>query len=95
MKICNIVAALALTSGPALAQDEITLLLDWRARPDKVQHDGSGRDRPRQGPAPHLVNASDPQKAARMGGPFKFNIWFHWVCKPQPAAKLKPRHREL
>ena len=34
MKICNIVAALALTSGPALAQDEMTLLLDWFVNPD-------------------------------------------------------------
>lgn len=34
MKICNILAALALTTGPALAQDEMTLLLDWFVNPD-------------------------------------------------------------
>ncbi len=34
MKLRNILAALALTSGPALAQDEMVLLLDWFVNPD-------------------------------------------------------------
>ena len=34
MKLRNILAALALTSGPALAQDEMVLLLDWFLNPD-------------------------------------------------------------
>ena len=34
MKLRNILAALAMTSGPALAQDEMVLLLDWFVNPD-------------------------------------------------------------
>ena len=34
MKLRNILAALALTSGPALAQDDMVLLLDWFVNPD-------------------------------------------------------------
>ena len=91
MKICNIVAALALTSGPALAQDEMTLLLDWFVNPDHgpiivAQEKGYFAEKDLKS-SPPPIRPTRPNWSLRARRTSRFPISRNCTCKSTKACR--------